>query len=147
MNTFLHNSECFIYPGDYAPTFSEKEIREEIVRTKRDEIISPSVNIADANGSYKVEIALPGVDRENFLIYTDKNILSVYVGHPCQKADDPKSFRLHEFSYKCFERHIELPGDADTEFVSAEYKEGVLSIYVSKSCGAAINLHNRIVVY
>lgn len=147
MNTVLHNSEYSIYPGNYVPMLNEIEINEEIVRTSRNEIVTPLVNISDSNGSYKIEIALPGVDRENFLVYADKNVLSVYVVHLHQMVDDPNKFRLHEFSCNCYERHIELPIDADTEFVSAEYKEGVLRIYVPKASEQSSVERTRIVVY
>ena len=147
MSTVSHKSEYSIYPGHYVPVVSEKEISEEIERTKRNDIVMPSVNISDSNGSYKIEITLPGVSRENFLVYADRNVLSVYVVHLDQKADDSKKFRLHEFSCNCFERHIELPVDADTEFVSAEYREDVLRIYVPKATEHSIVEHTRIVVY
>lgn len=147
MRAVLHNSDCSIYPGDYVPLLTEKEISEEIVRTKQEEIESPSVNIAESNRFYKIEIALPGVDRKNFLVYADNNVLSVCVVCHNQKAGDLERFRLHEFSCNSFERHIELPGDADTEFVSAEYKEGVLRIYIPKAPEQSIVQHTRIVVY
>lgn len=147
MSTGLHKSEYSIYPGHYVPLLSEKEISEEIERTKHKDIVRPSVNVSDANEYYKIEITLPGVNRENFLVYADRNVLSVYVVHLDQKADDPKKFRLHEFGCNCFERHIELPVDADTEFVSAEYREDVLRIYVPKTTEQSIVEHTRIVVY
>lgn len=147
MNTVVHKSEYSIYPGNYVPMLNEIEINEEIVKTKQDGIIMPSVNITESADCYKVEIALPGVDREDFLVYAEKNVLSVYVLKHHQKVVDPEKFRLHEFSCNCFERHIELPGDADTEFVSAEYKEGILRIYVPIAPGQSIVQHTRIVVY
>lgn len=129
------------------PILNEKEINEEIVKTKQGGIMIPSVNITESGDCYKIEIALPGVDRESFLVYAEKNVLSVYAVQHHQKIGDPEKFRLHEFSCNCFERHIELPGDADTEFVSAEYKEGVLRIYVPKAPEQSIVQHTRIVVY
>lgn len=147
MNIGLNKSEYSIYPGNYVPMLNEIEINEEIVKTKEDGIMIPSVNITESGEFYKVEIALPGVDREDFLVYADKNVLSVYVVHHHQKVGNPEKFRLHEFSCNCFERHIELPIDADTEFVSAEYKEGVLRIYVPKASEQSIVQHTRIVVY
>jgi HSP20 family protein len=147
MNTVVHKSEYSIYPGNYVPMLNEIEINEEIVKTKQDGIIMPSVNITESGDYYKVEIALPGADREDFLVYAEKNVLSVYVLKHHQKPGDPEKFRLHEFSCNCFERHIELPGDADTEFVSAEYKEGILRIYVPIAPEQSIVQHTRIVVY
>jgi HSP20 family protein len=147
VNTVVHKSEYSIYPGNYVPILNEKEISEEIVKTKQGGIMIPSVNITESGDCYKIEIALPGVDRESFLVYAEKNVLSVYAVQHHQKIGDPEKFRLHEFSCNCFERHIELPGDADTEFVSAEYKEGVLRIYVPKAPEQSIVQHTRIVVY
>jgi HSP20 family protein len=147
MKTVSLNEQYSIYPGDYVPVLNEMEVNKEIVGRKRDEIITPSVNITESGEFYKVEIALPGVDREDFLVYADKNVLSVYVAHPHQKLGDREKFRLHEFSCNCFERHIELPIDAVTEFVSAEFKEGILRIYVPKASEESIVQHTRIVVY
>lgn len=147
MRVVSDNAECSIYPGDYVPLLTEKEISEEIVRMKQDEIGSPSVNITESGDCYRVEIALPGVDRESFLVYAEKNVLSIYAVQHHQKAGDPEKFSRHEFSCNCFERHIELPGDADTAFVSAEYKEGVLRIFVPKTPEQSIVQHTRIVVY
>ena len=147
MNAVLHRSEYSVYPGNYVPMLNEIEINEEIAKTKQDGIMIPSVNITESGDFYKVEIALPGVDRQSFVVYADKNILSVYVVRHEQKIGDPEKFRLHEFNCNCFERHIELPGDADTEFVSAEYKEGVLRIHVPKTSERSIIQHTRIVVY
>ena len=147
MKSALHKSEYCIYPGNYVPVLNETELNEEIVKLKQDGMIVPSVNITESGDCYKVEIALPGVDRESFLVYAEKNVLSVYVVHRHQKVGDPEKFRLHEFNCNCFERHIELPIDADTEFVSADYKEGVLRIYVPKASAQSIVKHTRIVVY
>jgi len=142
MNTVLHNSEYSIYPGNYVPIINE----EEIVQIKQDETTpTPAVNIIDSNGCYKIEIAVPEVERENFLVYADNNILSIYVVR--HRKDDPKKFRILEFNSNYFEHHIELPAGADTEFVSAEYKEEVLHIYVPKTSEKPHNSHTRIVVY
>lgn len=147
MNIVLNKSEYSVYPGNYVPMLNEIEINEEIVKTRQDSMVVPSANITESGEFYKVEIALPGVNREGFLVYAEKNVISVYAVQHHQKVRDPEKFRLHEFSCNCFERHIELPADADTEFVSAEYKEGVLRIYVPKASGQSIVQHTRIVVY
>jgi HSP20 family protein len=142
MNTALHNSEYCVYPGHYVPIVNE----EEIAGIKLDDTTpTPSVIIIDSTGCYKIEIALPGVERENFLVYADSNVLSIYVIQ--HRTDNPKKFRLREFNSNYFEHHVELAADADTEFVSAEYKEDVLHIHVPKRSEKPHNSHTRIVVY
>ena len=141
MNAVIHNPEYSIYPGKYVPILNE----EEIVQIQKEHAATPSVNIIDSNAFYKIEIALPGVERRNFVVYADNNVLSVYVIQ--QKTDNPGQFRLLEFNSNYFEHHIDLPGDADTEFVSAEYKDDVLHIHVPKTSEKPHNSHTRIVVY
>ena len=141
MNAVIHNPEYSIYPGNYVPILNE----EEIVQIKKEHATTPSVIIIDSNACYKIEIALPGVERGNFVVYADNNTLSVYVIQ--QKMDKPGQFRLLEFNSNYCEHHIDLPADADTEFVSAEYKEDVLHIHVPKTSEKPHNSHTRIVVY
>jgi HSP20 family protein len=141
MNAVMHNPEYSIYPGNYVPILNE----EEIVRIKKEYKKKPSLNIIDSNGFYKIEIAMPGVERGNFVVYADNNVLSVYVIQ--QGTDNPKQFRLREFNSNYFEHHIDLPADADTEFVSAEYKEDVLHFHIPKTSEKQHNSHTRIVVY
>ena len=140
MNAVIHN-QYSIYPGNYVPILDE----EEIVQIKKEDTTTPSVNIIDANGIYKIEIALPGVERGNFVVYADNNVVSVYVIQ--QRAGNPNQFRLLEFNSNYCEYHIDLPADADTEFVSAEYKEDVLHFHVPKTSEKSHNSHTRIVVY
>lgn len=89
---------------------------------------------------------MPGVKREDILIDVEGNVLTVWVLHrefgPC-----PVCFQLHEFNYECFERHIILPENADAEFISAEYKEGILQIYFPKTKRLSKSINKRIVVY
>ena len=91
MNAVIHNPEYSIYPGKYVPILNE----EEIVQIQKEHAATPSVNIIDSNAFYKIEIALPGVERRNFVVYADNNVLSVYVIQ--QKTDNPGQFRLLEF--------------------------------------------------
>ena len=141
MNAVIHNPEYSIYPGKYVPILDE----EEIVQIKKEHTNTPSVNIIDSTVFYKIEIALPGVERGNFLVYADNNVLSVYVIQ--QRTDNPNQFRLLEFNSNYCEYHVELPADADTEFVSAEYKEDILHFHVPKTSEKPHNSHTRIVVY
>ena len=146
-NDVLYNTDCLIYPGVYVPLLKEEEIKEELKRSHEGETVLPPVNVTELPDLFNVEVAIPGVERENFLIYADENILTVCVVHKDRGLDKGESFQLHEFNYECFNRHIILPDNIDSDFISAEYKAGILRLYVPKAKHPAKNRHTRIVVY
>jgi HSP20 family protein len=146
-NITLYDTDCSIYPGDYVPLLNAEEIEEELKLSHEGEALFPPVNITELADSFKVEVAIPGVRREDFLLHTDGNVLFVRVLHKEYVVEGSERFQLHEFNYQCFDRHVVLPDNADAEFISAEYKAGILRLYIPKSDQPAISRHMRIVVY
>lgn len=144
---YNHTKECLIYPGGYVPLFNTEEVWKELGHPGEGNVILPPVNVTEFPDSFKIEAAIPGMKREDFLIDADNNVLSISVLHKECEREANKNFQLHEFNYNCFNRHVILPENADTEFVKAEYKSGILTIYVPKLIHPAINQHTRIVVY
>ena len=146
-NDLVYNTGCSIYPGDYTPLLKAEEIENELRHPHEGKMVLPPVNIAELADSYKIEVAIPGVRREDFLVKADANILSVQVLHKEYGCHGAEHFQLHEFNYQCFDRHIILPENADPEFTNAEYKAGILRLYIPKTNQPDINLRTRIVVY
>lgn len=89
----------------------------------------PRMNIKDQEKNYEIEIAAPGMKKENFSINIDQMILSI-------KGDiieeDKREYTHKEFCFEQFERKIKLPKDANFEEIKAEYKQGILSISIPK---------------
>lgn len=56
-------------------------------------------------------------------------------------------YRHHGFHYRYIARNVDLPADADTEFGTAEYKNGILNIYLYKTSCPLENRQNFIIVY
>jgi HSP20 family protein len=135
-NDILYNPDCSIYPGDYMPLLTAEEIEEELKLSHEGESLFPPVNITELVDSFKVEVAIPGVKREDFLLHAKENVV-----------EGSERFQLHEFNYQCFDRPVVLPENADVEFISAEYKAGILRLYIPKSDQPAKNRHTTIVVY
>ena len=146
-NITLYDTDCSIYPGDYVPLLKAEEIEEELRHSHEGQALFPPVNITELADSFKVEVAIPGVRREDFLVHADENILFVRVLHKEYVLEGSERFQLHEFNYKCFDRQVVLPDNADAEFISAEYKAGILRIYIPKLNQPAKSRHTRIVVY
>ncbi len=136
-----------VYPGEFVPMIKEEEVKLQLQRPHSGDSLLPPVNVIEYNDSFQIEMAIPGIKREEFIIHADKNILSVCVLHKECNITADGNIQLHEFNYECFDRSIELPKTADTEFMSAEYREGILYLKIPKSTGISKNLHTRIVVY
>ncbi|MFN8244809.1 MAG: Hsp20/alpha crystallin family protein [Ferruginibacter sp.] len=136
-----------VYPGLYVPGYSEHDLRLELSKAKLLNGDLPPVNICHQPDCIRVEMAIPGMKREDFMVHADENILSIFVLHKEPIYIEEKDFRLHEFNYTCIDRQVVLPNDADVSFISAEYKDGILCIIIPKSVTPVSRQHADIVVY
>ena len=129
------------------PLLKEEEVKEELKRSHNADIIHALLNVTELTDSFKIDVAVPGVKKEDFLIHADENVLSVCAVHKKYGIHEPGSFELHEFNYECFDRYIILPENVDIEFVSAKYEASILCLYIPKTNHPSKNLHTTIIVY
>lgn len=92
----------------------------------------PAVNIAENDNEYHIDLAAPGLKKEDFKINLDKNILSISVENKTESTEENKRFNRREFSYSSFVRSFTLPEGADQNNIDATYTDGVLRIIVGK---------------
>lgn len=143
-----YNIGCDVYPGAYVPMLNEAEVDNYMHQPHRKELRFPVVNIAELADLYKIEVVIPGVNREDFFIHADDNILSLCVIHKDKElslSNEQIGFRIAD--YECLDRHITLPKNVDPEFISAEYKDGKLCMFAHKIKTPNRHLHSTIVVY
>ncbi|CAN5729876.1 hypothetical protein BH10BAC3_BH10BAC3_05690 [soil metagenome] len=143
-----YNIGCDVYPGAYVPMLNEKEIDKYIHEPHKNELVFPVINMTELNDSFKIEVMIPGVRREDFFIHADDNILTVCVIHKDKElsmSNEQIGFRIAD--YECLDRHITLPKNVDPEFISAEYKDGTLCMFAHKIKRPNRPLHSTIVVY
>ena len=137
----------YSYPGDYVPLLTQEQIDEQLSRFQEGEIQLPPVNIEELDDEFRMEIAIPGLKREDFLIHIDAHVLFIRVLNKTSMGQAGPKFKLHEFNYDCFEKRVDLPSNADAEFMSAEYKAGLLQVIIPKSARPVDNPHVQVVVY
>jgi HSP20 family protein len=92
----------------------------------------PAVNIIDDKDEYRIEVAAPGLKKEDFKVSMDGNILTVFSEKQVKNEDKNEQYARKEFSYSSFKRSFTLPETADSENVNASYNDGILSIKVQK---------------
>jgi len=90
----------------------------------------PAVNISESEDRYHIEMAAPGLKKEDFKISLDRDQLTISAEQQTEK--DERRFNKREFSYSSFVRSFTLPEMADQEKIEAAYQDGVLKIDISK---------------
>ncbi len=146
-STLTYQKECSVYPGEYALRPETEALLKELKIHDKDSVARLPVNIDEFDDSYKVEMVMPGIKREDIFIESAGNILSIIVLSSDSGKWMAKKPRMHEFDTKTLERHIFLPENADTAFVSAEYHRCILSLYLPKADRPSESNTKQIVVY
>lgn len=101
----------------------------------------PSVNIRETDKAYEVEVAAPGLEKNNFKVELDNDMLMISAQKETKNEEKDKegNYTRREFSYESFQRSFQLPEDmVEKDKISAAYKDGILHITVPKSTEAKI---------
>lgn len=92
----------------------------------------PAVNIAETDGDFQIELAVPGLKKEDFKINIDKNVLSISAEKKNESTKEDKKYSKREYSYTSFVRSFTLPETIDQSKVDAAYSDGILKLTVAK---------------
>jgi HSP20 family protein len=92
----------------------------------------PAVNISESENNYHVELAAPGLKKEDFKLNLDRNQLSISVETSAEHQDNQKNYSKREYSYGSFLRSFTLPESADVNQIEAAYQDGILRIDIAK---------------
>jgi HSP20 family protein len=93
----------------------------------------PSVNVKETEDHYEVEVAAPGMDKKDFRVTLDGNLLTISSEKQTNNEQEKGNYTRREFSYQSFQRTFELPKDVvDEESIDAKYNNGVLHLVIPK---------------
>jgi HSP20 family protein len=93
----------------------------------------PSVNIRESGDGYEVEMAAPGLTREDFKIELNNDLLTISSERENNNtAAEGHQFTKREFGYRAFSRTFTLPETADSEKIEAKYENGILRLSIPK---------------
>jgi HSP20 family protein len=95
----------------------------------------PSVNVRETNDAFHIEVAAPGMKRDDFKVELDNNFLTISaeVEQKNENADERDGYTRREFSYQSFQRSFALPENkVEGEKIVAKYVDGILNITVPK---------------
>ena len=94
---------------------------------------SPAVNVIENEKDYKVEVAAPGMTKDDFNIHlTDDSQLVITMEKKNESKNDSSKYLRREFSYSKFQQTLVLPDDVEKDHISASVENGVLTIDLPK---------------
>jgi HSP20 family protein len=92
----------------------------------------PSVNIRENDDNFLLELAAPGMQKEDFTIRLNNNVLTVSAESKVEDEEKTEKFTRREFSYGTFSRSFSLPKSIDLEKIKADYNNGILALTLPK---------------
>jgi HSP20 family protein len=92
----------------------------------------PAVNIRENEKDYELELAVPGMKKEDFNVEVDNNVLTISADVNSENAVEEDNFTRKEFSYSSFKRAFTLPETIDEDQIKASYEDGVLKFALPK---------------
>ncbi|MCV9933162.1 Hsp20/alpha crystallin family protein [Flavobacterium sp. LS1R47] len=106
----------------------------------------PSINIKETAENFEVELAAPGMDKNDFKVTLDDNLLTISSAKKDEKETVEDNFTRREFSYQSFQRSFELPNNVvDEENIKAHYDNGLLQLVIPKKEEAKENKAPRVI--
>jgi len=93
---------------------------------------SPSVDIMEKEKEFLITAELPGIKKDDIKMNIRDNVLTVSGEKKQEKKTEKDNFHRTERVYGSFQRSFRLPDSADQENISAEFKDGVLSVTIPK---------------
>lgn len=94
----------------------------------------PAVNILENDTNFMVELAAPGLKKEDFVVEVDQQVLTISaeVKNEVNETSENGKYSRREFSYQSFKRSFNLPETVNEEQIAASYENGVLKVMLPK---------------
>jgi HSP20 family protein len=93
----------------------------------------PAVNIKENADAFLVEMAAPGMAKEDFKVELNNDLLTISSEKKNEnETKEGETYTRREYSYQSFSRSFTLPKSVEAEKITAKYENGVLSLTIPK---------------
>ena len=92
----------------------------------------PTVNVIENDKDFKLEMAVPGMEKKDFRIHVENDMLTVSSEKKEETNEKKENYTRREFSYTSFSRSFRLPENCLAEKIDAKYENGILKLILPK---------------
>ena len=93
----------------------------------------PSVNLAESEKEWHIELSAPGFNKEDFKLNLEKDLLTISAEHKTEVAQEGKEYTRREFSFGSFTRSFRIKENSiDEDKILAVYENGILNVTLPK---------------
>lgn len=92
----------------------------------------PAVNIKENDENYFLEVAVPGMKKDDFDVEIDNDILTISAETKSDNETQQDNYTRREFGYASFKRTFTLPDTVESDKIKAKYEDGILNIHIPK---------------
>lgn len=92
----------------------------------------PAVNVREEKDAFMIDVAAPGMKKDDFKVEFDKGVLMITGKTEMRKEEKTDTFQRKEFSYTDFKRSFWVPDNINTEQITAVYEDGLLKLKLPK---------------
>jgi HSP20 family protein len=96
------------------------------------EMTVPSVNVVETKDAFGLEVAAPGMKKEDFKVEVKEGCLVISAETKVEKEQKEDNYTRKEFNYQAFTRSFWLPENVKTDNIKATYADGILKLNVPK---------------
>jgi HSP20 family protein len=110
---------------------------------------APAINVKESDKAYTVELAAPGMKKEDFNVHiNDEGNLIIKMEQKQETKDEDKSVRYlrREFSYSKYEQTLILPDDVKKDAITAKVENGVLTVELPKLVEEKVKVSRQITI-
>jgi HSP20 family protein len=102
------------------------------MRWAADGDVSPRIDVAETDTAIEVVAELPGIDEKDVEVVLRDDVLTIKGEKKGEREEKKADYHLVERSFGSFSRSIQLPFDADSEAVKANFAKGLLKVTIAK---------------
>lgn len=125
--------------NDFMPRFFDDNFTKELdqwfgFNKKEAESFTPAVNVKEEKDAYQIEVAVPGMKKEDFKVEIDHDLLKISARQEDKKEEkEDGKYTRREFRYHAFERSFRLPkNEVNGDNIRARYEDGILYLNLPK---------------
>ncbi len=130
MNTLARTQSIpALFDTFFSPAYG---LRPQISRYTKAVANGPAVNVKETEAAFVIEVAIPGVKKEDFTLNVVQHVLTLAINKPDTTEPAAAKYVHHEFDVPAFERSFRLPKTVNIEAIQAAYTDGILRIELPK---------------